>query len=233
MSNVPTISTADVAERSVIGSILIDENTLDIAREILKPSDFYALCNQEIFGVMCHLQDCGKKINSATVYSELINNKTFEDVGGISYLVECSNSLPCADDIQHFCELVKTESSKRKLVSFSDSLKVLVSNPVDDINSEIARLSDELLGICSENQVTPWMTFDKVLERACNALFDTNNSGLVPSGFVDLDSQITGFRPGELSIIAARPAMGKTVLGLNIMTNACLKLGIPVAFFSL
>lgn len=232
-SNQPTINHSDIAERSVIGSILVDNNTIDIAREILSPSDFYAVYNQEIFSVMCHLQDKGKKINSASVFSELLNNKTFNEIGGISYLVECSNALPSADDIQHFCELVKTESSKRKLIAFSDGLKVLASKPIDDINAEIAKKSDELLDICSENQVTPWMTFDKVLERACNALFDTNNSGLVPSGFVDLDSQITGFRPGELSIIAARPAMGKTVLGLNIMTNACLKLGIPVAFFSL
>lgn len=232
-NNQPTINHSDIAERSVIGSILIDENTLDIAREILRPSDFYAVCNQEIFGVMCHLQDCGKKINSASVYAELVNQKTFADAGGISYLVDCSNSLPNADNIQHFCELVKNESSKRKLCLFSESLKILASKPIDDLNSEIARMSDELLDICSENQVTPWVTFDKVLERACNALFDTSNSGLVPSGFIDLDSQITGFRPCELSIIAARPGMGKTVLGLNIMTNACLKLGIPVAFFSL
>lgn len=232
-NNVPTTNTALIAERSVIGSILIDENTLDIAREILKPADFYAVYNQEIFAVMCHLQDIGKSINSVSVYSELVDHKLFEEAGGISYLVDCSNQTPNADNIQHFASIVKIESSRRKLASFADGLKVLSSKPVDDLNGEIAKMSDELLDICSANQVTPWMTFNQALEHACNALFDTTKVEIIPSGFVDLDSQITGFRPGELSIIAARPAMGKTALGLNIMQNVALKKGMPVAFFSL
>lgn len=232
-TSAPTTNTSMIAERSVIGSILVDETTLDIAREILKPADFYAVYNQEIFAVMCHLQDIGKTINIVSVYSELMGHELFEKAGGISYLVECSNSMPFSGTIEHFSGIVKTESSKRKLIAFSDNLKVLASRPVDDLNAEIAKMSDELLDICSANQVTPWMTFNQALEHACNALFDTTKAEIIPSGFVDLDEKITGFRPGELSIIAARPAMGKTALGLNIMQNVALKKGMPVAFFSL
>lgn len=231
MSN--TLNNSEVYERSVLGSILIDEDTLDIAREILKPSDFYAVHNQEIFGVMCHLQDVGKKINSASVYSGLVGSKTFENAGGIAYLVECSNSLPNAENIQHFCDLVKTESSKRKLFQFGDSIKGLLGKPIDDINSEIARLSDELLDISSSNQVTPWVSFESALKNACMALVDETDSTVIPSGFIDLDEKITGFRPGLLTIIAARPAMGKTALGLNIMQNVAFNQNLPVAFFSL
>lgn len=232
-SNIPITESVMFAEKSVIGSILIDENTLDIAREILKPEDFYAVCNQEIFGVMCHLQDVGKKISTAGIYSELALHKTFEDVGGINYLVECSNQLPNTNMVEHYSEIVKNESSKRRLFKFADVIKSLSSKPVDDLNSEIAKLSDEILGICSDNNVNPWMTFSQVAEKACNALFDNSVSEMIPSGFVDLDEKITGFRPGELSIIAARPAMGKTALGLNIMQNVALRNGSPVAFFSL
>jgi replicative DNA helicase len=232
-NNVPITDSAMVAERSVIGSILIDENTLDITREILKPSDFYAKYNQEIFSVMCHLQEVGKKVNTVSVYAELVSSKSFEEAGGISYLVECSNQLPNTNVVEHYAEIVKNEASRRKLSQFGDVIKALSSKPVDDLNSEISKLSDELLDICSENQVTPWQPFDKVLERACNALFDTSQHEIVPSGFVDLDEKITGFRPGELSIIAARPAMGKTALGLNILKNVAIDQSLPVTFFSL
>ena len=232
-NNVPITDSAMVAERSVIGSILIDENTLDITREILKPSDFYAKYNQEIFSVMCHLQEVGKKVNTVSVYAELVSSKSFEEAGGISYLVECSNQLPNTNIVEHYAEIVKNEASRRKLSQFGDVIKALSNKPVDDLNSEISKLSDELLDICSENQVTPWQPFDKVLERACNALFDTSQHEIVPSGFVDLDEKITGFRPGELSIIAARPAMGKTALGLNILKNVAIDQNLPVTFFSL
>lgn len=232
-NNVPITDSAMVAERSVIGSILIDENTLDITREILKPSDFYAKYNQEIFSVMCHLQEIGKKVNTVSVYTELVSSKSFEEAGGISYLVECSNQLPNTNVVEYYAEIVKNEASRRKLSQFGDVIKALSNKPVDDLNSEISKLSDELLDICSENQVTPWQPFDKVLERACNALFDTSQHEIVPSGFVDLDEKITGFRPGELSIIAARPAMGKTALGLNILKNVAIDQNLPVTFFSL
>lgn len=232
-SNIPITESVMFAERSVIGSILIDENTLDIAREILKPEDFYAVCNQEIFGVMCHLQDVGKKISTAGIYSELASHKTFEDVGGINYLIECSNQLPNTNMVEHYSEIVKNESSKRRLFKFADVIKDLSSKPVDNLNSEIARLSDEMLGICSENNVTPWQPFDKVLERACNALFDNNKSEVISSGFVDLDEKITGFRPGEFIVIAARPGVGKTALGLNIFRHVTIDLKLSAAFFSL
>lgn len=229
----PTTESAMIAERSVIGSILIDENTLDIAREILKPSDFYASYNQEIFSVMCHLQDVGKKVTTVSVFSELINSKTLPEVGGISYLVECTNQLPSTNLVEHFAGIVKNESSRRKLFRFSDIVKTLACGNSDDLNAEIARLSDELLGICTENQVTPWKAFDNVLERACNALFDDSKQEIIPSGFADLDEKIVGFRPGELIVIAARPGVGKTALGLNIFKHVTIDLKFPAVFFSL
>ena len=232
-NNVPITDSAMIAERSVIGSILIDENTLDITREILKPSDFYAKYNQEIFSVMCHLQEIGKKVNTVSVYTELVSSKSFEEAGGISYLVECSNQLPNTNVVEYYAEIVKNEASRRKLSQFGDLIKALSNKPVDDLNSEISKLSDELLDICSENQVTPWQPFDKVLERACNALFDTSQHEIISSGFVDLDEKITGFRPGELIVIAARPGVGKTALGLNIFRHVTIDLKLPAAFFSL
>lgn len=229
----PTTESAMIAERSVIGCILIDENTLDIVREILKPSDFYAVYNQEIFSVMCHLQDVGKRVTTVSVFSELINSKTLSSVGGISYLVECANQLPNTNIVEHFAGIVKTESTRRKLSNFGDIIKTTASSNSDDLNSEIARLSNDLLGICTENQITPWKQFDNVLERACNALFDDSKSEIIPSGFADLDEKIVGFRPGELVVIAARPGVGKTALGLNIFKHVTIDLKMPAAFFSL
>ena len=233
MKQQQVISASSVAEQAIIGSVLIDNKTLAIAREIVKSSDFFSKCNQMIFESMCASEDAGKQITTASVLVDLMNDPSFQEAGGVSYLTECSSQLPSTQRIAHYSKLVRDESIKRKVGLFGETLKSISQNRVEDIDGEISRLSDELLSLTTASKITPWMDFRSAVQSACSELVNNEPSCVISSGFIDLDAKITGFRPGALTIVAARPAMGKTAFGLNLMQYAAFKMNIPVAFFSL
>ncbi len=224
---------AFTAEKSVIGAVLIDETVLGIAREILSPDDFYSSVNQEIFKAMCELNNNNSQINLASLAVNLSNSQPFNNEGGISYLIECSHICPTADSIEFDAKLVRDDSVRRKLLSFSDSIKSISNQNITDIDSVISSLSSELLSLSESTAVTPWIPFCTSIENVCNQMIDDTSYDVIKSGFIDLDAKLTGFKQGALTIIAARPAMGKTALGLNIMANMAIDAKIPVAFFSL
>lgn len=231
--NEQPISPSSIAEQSIIGCVLIDNDTLAIAREIIKPEDFFSKCNQMIFSSMCASEDAGNQITVASILVDLMNEPAFNEAGGINYLTNCSSECITAQSITHYAKIVRDESIKRKLGLFGETLRNISQNRVEDIDAEISKLSDELLSLTSTSKITPWMDFKSAVQSACYELVNNEPSCVVPSGFIDLDAKITGFRPGCLTIIAARPAMGKTAFGLNLMQYAAFKLKIPVAFFSL
>lgn len=224
---------AAYAEKNVIGSILIDEMCIDIAMEIVKPQDFYTHMAEVIYSAMCDLRKSDKPINLATILSIVQSDIHFANNNGLDYLNACMDDLPSANQIESFCSMVRSESLHRKLLKFSDDIKQIQWSAVDDADSEIAKLGDELLNMTTESAVSPWQDFKSALRLSYDDLSSEDTGPKVTSGFIDLDAKMTGFRPGALTIVAARPAMGKTAFGLNILSHVAFDLNIPVAFFSL
>ena len=136
MKQQQVISASSVAEQAIIGSVLIDNKTLAIAREIVKSSDFFSKCNQMIFESMCASEDAGKQITTASVLVDLMNDPSFQEAGGVSYLTECSSQLPSTQRIAHYSKLVRDESIKRKVGLFGETLKSISQNRVEDIDGE-------------------------------------------------------------------------------------------------
>ena len=89
--NEKPVSPSSIAEQAIIGCVLIDNDTLAIAREIVKPDDFFSKCNQMIFSSMCASEDSGKQITVASLLVDLMNEPSFNEAGGISYLTNCSS----------------------------------------------------------------------------------------------------------------------------------------------
>ena len=223
---------AFTAERAVIGSILVDESVLAIAKEILEADDFFCELHQTIFKAMCNLNENSNAINLASVMVAIGNNQAFENAGGIAYLTECQH-MCVVSMIEQDAKLVRDDSVRRKLLSFSETIKSITQQNIQDIDNLISSLSNELMSLSETTVVTPWVRFDKAMEKSCEQLINEDFADSIPSGFIDLDAKTTGFRPGTLTIIAARPAMGKTAFGLNIAANVAFDKGLPVAFFSL
>lgn len=229
----PINNKAHYAEQCVLGCILIDDRTISIARDVLKPNDFYLNYHKQIFVAMCNIDDLKKPINLATLLPYVSDTPEYNEFGCVDYFTSITNELPSASNIHAYIDVIKTESKKRQLILFSDGIRQMSANHIDNIDDEISRLSDELLSLSSDNLLTPWVDFKTALQKTCSELLNHDTDNVISSGFIDFDKMISGFRPGALYIIAARPAMGKTALGLNILANVGLKLNIPVAFFSL
>lgn len=233
MSVLNEIKPSTTAEISVIGCVMIDDSTIHVVREILKPEDFYDKLNQRVYEEMLYLADSGQSINISTLMNRLIYDETFNKFNGINLLTESSGMIPSASFIEEYAYKVKKESTRRKLSLFADAVKDIISKPIEDMGSVISSLNDKLYELNECTLKVPWRDFNDVLSETCEKMIDKTTEDCIKSGYVDLDLMTNGFRPGTLTIIAARPAMGKTALGLNIMTNAAIKNQIPTAFFSL
>lgn len=224
---------AQAAECSLLGAILIDPESMSVAKEKITQQDFFNEVNKLIFKTACELYDSGKPIDLATVGTPLVSNALFQNVGGFAYLSKLQASLPSSLNTPHYCELIKNDSIRRKISDFASSLKALSEKPIDDIEGTLNRLGDELLNLGAKNDSGAIIDFGRAVTQACAELAQKSGVSAVKSGFIDLDDMIDGFRSGTLTILAARPAMGKTALGLNFMANAAIDANVPTAFFSL
>lgn len=220
-------------EQCVIGCVILDETTLCIARELLSPDDFESTMARIIFKEMCELNDAGSLVNTATILGKLVYNDVFNNNGGVDYLVSAPNNVATASMITDYAKHVKEASVRKKLSYFADSLKTITSEPIDDINTLISTLGDQLFELSENAVTTPWKSFRSAMSETCLSIFENKDENVIKTGYPDLDAKLTGLRPGALTIVAARPAMGKTAFGLNILIHAALDYKCPVAFFSL
>lgn len=231
MSEVYTPST--MAERAVIGDILNDNSVVGIARSMLKEEDFFSEANRRLFGAICKLDDDRKPINVATLFSMIGNDPSFANAGGVFYITECSNQAVTSASIESDAKIVHDDSVRRKLSSLADGLKSMMEAGVDNIEEVLSSVSSEIMALGASTNVTPWTVFNDSLESVCKELASDEPVNAIKTGFIDLDSKLVGLKPGTLTIIAARPAMGKTALGLNILANVGIDQDLPCAMFSL
>lgn len=229
----PVIEATLKAEQSIIGAILLDPSVLDIAKEYISDSDFYAEYNREIFRAACELSNRGDAINLASMLGALINAPSFNHNGGVLILTRATETCPSASLIEQFAKSMKKYAAMRTLESLGDSAKLAASGQNGDVYAYISTLKNELEKIGDGRAESFYVPFDKAINDVIVSLRNSNDELTVTSGFVDLDKMIVGFKPGTLTIVAARPAMGKTAFGLNILVNSVFKQDVPTAFFSL
>lgn len=221
------------AEIGIIGSVLLDNGALAPAREILQRDDFFSEETRVVYAAMLSLSDEGTPINLATVAMRVGADVFFDKAGGVQFLLACERDLPSACNVPHFARIVRAESLRRKVVAFGAHLSEIGQKPMRDADAQIASLSDELMRIADGGKVSPTVSLGESVGRVCAAIVNHESKRFVKSGFTDIDGMINGFYDGSLTVIAARPSMGKTALGLCIASNVAILSGIPVLFFSL
>ena len=228
----------DIAEKGVLGSVLIDPLTITLVKERLTVDDFCSAVHRIIAKVMFAITDADEEVNPISVLQGVQNldegeQKVFMNAGGFYYLQGLSGDTATASLIDHYIKSVKAYSGQRKLIPFANRLLQLASTKVDDVNSAILQASEELSGLADTNGVFPWKNSMESVRDAMAELLEDNRSSVIRTGFVDLDAIITGLIPGALTVLAARPGVGKTALALNIMVNACIRNHIPTGIFTL
>jgi len=226
-----------VAEQSVLGSVFISPDTIISLADELVPDDFYKPANKIVFKTMLSLLEKGEPIDATTMVSALNNQGDISNIGGINYVAELVNSTPTSKNVEHYAKLVKEKATLRRVIAdLSDSLSIAYQGDVS-ISDIIAKTEKSMLDISNQNTGTGFRNVADILDTHMQMVETRSQTdGVVTglsTGFVGLDKITTGLHEGNLIILAARPAMGKTALVLNIAKYVATKEGKPAVIFSL
>jgi replicative DNA helicase len=227
------------AERSVLGSILRDNAVLDDVVQIVRTQNFYTDAHQKIFEACVKLRhEKQTGIDLVTLAEYLKEQKQIEDVGGIAYLAQLWDAAPTAANAVYYARIVRDKALVRNLIHASTEILRDAYDQAAPANEMLESAERKIFDIAQMGVTGQYVSLEDALEEAYRRIDvrvgrgPTAVSG-VPTGFVDLDEKTAGLQASELIIIAARPSVGKTSLGLNLVRNMILQEKKSVFFVSL
>ena len=225
------------AERSVLGALLFDTNTLNLAVEGLRPEDFYLPAHREIYSAALKLNADGMAVDLVTVEAELRRRGSLATAGGTDYLIDMMGQVPTTVNSRHYIRIVQEKSTLRQLIDASQRIRQDAMSQQDDLQVILNRAEKEIFDISMRRGGADTLRhIGEVLVSTYRHVeeLDRNKGGIsgVATGFIALDKLLTGLHGGELVLIGARPSMGKTSFAMNICTYAALKKK-KIAVFSL
>jgi replicative DNA helicase len=227
------------AEQLVLGAVLLDDSAFVVTAAILQPDDFAIEKHRRIYAAMSILNDAGERIDRITVANELMKRGQLESVDGISYLVSLDNGLPQIYNIESYARIVAQKALARRIILSSQRIIERTMLDQEDPQLILADAEESFLKLGDSGARKSLLTPGEIIEQfdgGLSTFLDPSKrvSG-VSTGFMKLDEITSGLHSGELIILAARPAMGKTAFALNIAQHIATHEHIrkPVAVFSL
>ena len=230
------------SEQSILGGLMIDNKALDSVLDIVQPEDFAQRSHRLIYEQIVAMIQKGSPADVLTVDEALRSAGTETEAGGLAYLNELVNNTPSAANIRRYAEIVHDKSVLRQLITVGDKMVTSALSPEGRDTAQILEDAErDVLAINERNSrgkrgFQPMGSLVRtVSERIVSIYNDQQGSDVtgVPSGYPNLDRELAGLQRGDLIVIAGRPSMGKTALALNIAENVGVRLGLPVAIFSL
>jgi replicative DNA helicase len=227
------------AEESVLGAMLVSEPALNrvFVDVKLTAEDFYLDKHAVIYRCIHDLHAASKPVDELSVSEGLVQRNEIDAAGGKHYVSELAAKVPAAGNARHYAEIVQQNSLLRRLLGAGQVIQSWV-NERDGEPRELSERAEKLLfEVAHKEQAGDFRLLSEILHDEVDRLekLSTGDAELTgtPSGFKDIDAITGGFQPGNLIIVAARPAMGKSALVANIAENVAVKKQQPVAFFSL
>lgn len=225
------------AELSVIGSILTSSDSVSAAAEILKPDDFYFRANREIYAAAMDLFNENTPIDIVTVSDRLKMADKLDGVGGIQYLSAAAVGVPTTQNVNYYARIIKEKSVLRRLISSADAINEMAYNESGSSDIIIEQAQQLVFNVAEDrqsNDIVPIndILMDTYLDMVQNAANKGKLTGL-DTGFAELNRRTGGLRGGELIIVGARPAMGKSSFVLNIAEHVAIETKKTVAVFNL
>lgn len=225
------------AEEAVLGSMLMDPDAITRVVSFLKPDDFYREKHAWIYEALLALNERDEPVDTLTVVDELDRMGRLADVGGPAAVTELFLRVPTAIHVEYYGRIVERNSVLRKLIGAAEQIARLAYQETDADVAEIMDRAESLLFAISQRRLTGAMVpIREILadfyDQVEHLFMDRRAVGL-QTAFPDLDRLLGGLQRGDLIIIAARPAMGKTAFSLSITEQVAIKYGARVAYFSL
>ena len=225
------------AEQSVLGAILLDNNALNKALEILNPDDFYKEAHKRIFKTILDLNERNETIDLITLTDYLKGRNELEQVGGASYLTSLVNSVPTAANVRQHSKIIHEKALLRNLINVATEIVTQGYEGSGRVEDLLDQAESSIFGI-SERKIRPsFVPLKEIVKgsfETIERLYERKERVTgVPTGFTDLDEITSGLQPSDLIVIAGRPSMGKTSLALGIAQYAGIEKRLTTAVFSL
>jgi replicative DNA helicase len=226
------------AEKSVVGSMLMDRDAIIEVADVLTKEDFYQNSNGILFEAMIELYREGKPVDLVTLQNKLKEKQVPESIQSLDYIRELVDTVPTSANARQYADIVKEKSILRKLIKVTEKITADCYLGKDEFRSILEDTEKDVFHLLQN--ASGREDFVPIREVVMNTLDEieaaSKNKGKItgiPTGFTDLDYKLTGLHPSQLLIVAARPAMGKTAFVLNIAQHVAFRQNIPVAIFSL
>lgn len=226
------------AEQSVLGGMLLSKDAIADVIEVLRPADFYRPAHQIVYECVLDLYGRGEPADPVTVSSELERRGELLRVGGAPYLHTLIATVPTAANAGFYAEIVADKAILRRLVEAGTRIVQLGYNGADgaDVDEVVDRAQAAVYEVTERRISEDYAALEDLLQPTMDELEAIETRGLsfgVPTGFDDLDSVTNGLHPGQMIIIAARPGIGKSTLGLDFARSCSVRHGLTSAIFSL
>ncbi len=225
------------AEMSLLGAVLIDDEVIADASELVNAKDFYDKRHAIIYGGMMRLYERHKPIDLLTLTDELKKKDELETVGGSAYLTELTNYVPTAANATSYAEIVEAKAIRRRLIKAGTEIGEMGFDEESSTQDLLGQAEAELFSVSDQSLKQDLVSIESILTESFDRIEELHrNKGQlrgIRTGYRDLDNMTAGLQRSDLIILAARPAMGKTTLVTNLAYNVATIAKQPVLFFSL
>ncbi len=229
---------SEQAERSVIGSMMMDKDAISVATELLQPTDFYEPKLGIYFKVMTELAQEGTEADLVTIQDRLKKEEIPEEYASLEYLAQLVDAVPTSANVKYYAEIVREKSLLRQLIKASEKIANTCYLDKEETAEIFGKAEKDMFAILQKSNNSRDLTeiSEIVLDTLNNIEMAAKNKGAVtgiPTGFLDLDYMTAGMQPADLVIVAARPSMGKTAFVLNMAEYMAVRNNQTTAIFSL
>jgi replicative DNA helicase len=225
------------AEQAVLGAILIDKDAIIAVSQLIIPENFYDDRHREIYQGMLSLYEERKPIDLLTLTDTLKKKKTFDKVGGSSYLSSLTNIVPTAANSEYYAGIIREKYVRRSLIQISSLITEDAFTEDKEANEILSTSEQQIFKISQEHVKQGFMHIKETLAESFDRLEELQRTGAglrgVETGFTDLDNLLSGLQASNLIVLAARPGQGKTAFTINIAQHVAIANKLAVGVFSL
>jgi replicative DNA helicase len=225
------------AEESVLGAMLLSPTAIGSVTELIDASDFYRESHAKIYRAALALWGKGEPVDAITLSDELDGRGELEAIGGSARVAELAALVPAASNVDHYARIVKEQATLRGLVRVGQEITRLGQERQGETQDLVDRAEQLVFNLAQQRVTGDFAHIQALLLEGFERITQLYEAGAeltgIPSGFRDLDRLTSGFQPGNLIILAARPSMGKSALALCAAANLGVRFETPVALFTL
>ncbi len=225
------------AEQSVLGAMMLSKDAIADVVELIRENDFYRPAHATIYSAVLDLYGKGEPADAVTVSHELTRTGELARIGGAPYLHTLVSMVPTAANAEFYARIVRERAILRRLVEAGTRIVQMGYTGEGEVDDVVDRAQAEVYEVTERRTAEDYLPLRDLMDGALTEIEAISNRGGqmvgVPTGFADLDSLTNGLHPGQLVILAARPALGKSTLGLDIARSASIKNNLTSCIFSL